>query len=523
MRNGALSVVATLPTGTGKGTLEAHTAVRIANKGHRIVITAPREEIARDLFKRVQKAGGDPGFIAPWAPYEPEKRIHIAMAPTLANRWRSIEPPDVVIIDECHHAPADGYRAFLDGWPNAKRIGFTATLWRLDGQGFQDLFDAHVDGPPVSWFVEQGYLTDVGVYAPFEPDLRGVASRCGDYEQSALEQALERSRLFGNAAEAFHRFITDPKTAVAFCCSKKHADLACGAFMESGIVSNTLLGEDQGDARRSKIAALDAAEVRATCSVDVVSEGFDLPSIDAAVLMRPTKSKALYLQQVGRALRPVYADGFDLNTKDGRLAAIAAGPKPRAIVLDLAGNWHRHGHPLDDRTWRLEGEDKTERSRTHTEDGECLSTRRCDACLQVYRTPATACPFCGTEHGTDPRVPACVAAELRLVERMAKEEEDKAASQAVSRQRYHAAMMREMKKKGVPNPRYGAFHRLIARAMKAVQDRDFYAAIAIGKDLAEEGFKDHEKMEALRVALRAEMEAVRREDEERNAVAEDVA
>ncbi|SMO99496.1 Helicase conserved C-terminal domain-containing protein [Thalassovita litoralis] len=269
------------------------------------------------------------------------------------------------------------------------------------------------------WFVDEGYLTDFDYYAPFEPDLKGVGSRGGEYEQSALEEALERSKVFGNAVELFKRYAPENGTGVVFCCSKKHAELAAQAFNDAGIPADILLGEDQGEVRKDKLERLARGELRVLCAVDVISEGFDLPSIDVVLLLRPTQSFSLFRQQVGRVLRVIYAAGFDLSTRAGRLDAIAAGPKPRALVLDCAGNYHRHGHPLDDFFPTLEGADPERKKDTHTEDGDALSTRRCDECLQVIRSYLTVCPHCGTEHGPDPRVPASVAAEMRRVESVA--------------------------------------------------------------------------------------------------------
>jgi DNA repair protein RadD len=504
---GAMAPVITLTTGTGKGTVEAHLSVWLEGHGKYVVVTVPREEIAKDQARRIKKAGGDPGIIAPWAPFEPHKRIQVAMAPTLTKRWKRLPVPDIVLVDECHHAPADGYLSFLNGWPSARRLGFTATLWRLDGQGFQDIFDTHIPGPPSSWFVEQGYLTDIDFWAPFVPDLRGVSSAGGDYDQEALEKALERSKVFGSAVNSFKRYVRPGGTAVAFCCSKRHAEMAAAAFNAAGITAEVLLGEDQGAVRQAKLARLDSGETQVLCSVDVVSEGFDLPSIDAAILLRPTKSLSLFLQQVGRVLRTIYADGFDLSTQDGRLASIAAGPKPRATVIDCAGNYHRHGHPLDTREWRLEGEEPEARKHTHTEEGEALSTRRCDRCLQVYRTPATVCPHCGMEHGPDPRVPAAVAAQMRLMERQAEELAKAAQAKAVKRERFYEGMVKAMRRGGAKNARFAAFHRLQGRAVKAAQDDRLEEAVAIGVDLAEAGFKDHPKLEELREAIRAAIEA----------------
>lgn len=499
-KSGRRAPVIVLPTGTGKGTLIASIAISVASKGKRVIITAPREEIAKDLIDRIAKMGGQVGGVAPWAPNEPDKLIQVAMAPTLANRWQDIEAPDLVIVDECHHSPANGYLSFLHGWSSAARLGFTATPCRLDGQGLGLVFDSLVLGPPPKWFVDNGYLTDFDYFAPFEPDLKDVRSRNGDYEIGALEEALERSKVFGNAVKEFQKLAPPNGTGVVFCCSKRHAELVAQAFNDAGIPAEILLGEDQGEVRKGKLARLAAGITRIICAVDVISEGFDLPSIDVVILLRPTHSLSLFLQQVGRVLRTIFGEGFDLDTVKGRLAAIAAGPKPRAVIIDCAGNYHRHGHPLDERTWSLDGDDPEARKQTHTEDGVALSTRRCDECLQVYQTPATLCPYCGTDHGPDPRVPAAVAAELRRVERQEREKEEAQAKAAVTRERFYQGMVKQMKRNGAKKAKYAAFHRLHGRALSEIEKGNLRTAADIGADLVDNGFGDHVKMALLRTA-----------------------
>lgn len=497
-KNGKKSVVVTLPTGTGKGTLEAEFSVFLSKAGKRIIITTPRQEICLDVADRVKQAGGEVGIIAPWAKYEPEKLIQIAMAPTLANRYDKIEEPDVLIIDECHHSPATGYIKFINEWKDARRVGLTATLWRLDGQGFDAIFDEHIEGEYIQWFVDNGYLTDVDVYAPFIPEM-GPRRSGGDYTTSRMEEALENSSIFGDAVKAFKTKVRPGGTAVAFCCSKKHAQLTADIFNAAGIPAEVLLGEHQGDVRKGIIGRLSKGITHVVCAVDVISEGFDLPSIDAVILMRPTQSLSLYLQQVGRVLRTIFAAGFDLSTKIGRLNAIAAGPKPRAIVIDCAGNFDRHGHPLNDRDFSLSPPEAVGLSTTHTKDGSDLSTRRCEECLQVMMAPVSLCPYCGHENGKDPRVPAKVEAELRLVQKKKIEKEKRVYQKDVAKEKYFDDMMKVMRfSASVKNPRHAAKNRLIGRAKKYIKEGDFIRAKFIGLDLANNGFKEDKAFLAFR-------------------------
>jgi hypothetical protein len=130
-------------------------------------------------------------------------------------------------------------------------------------------------------------------------------------------------------------------------------------------------------------------------NVDLFDEGFDVPAADGVIIARPTMSLAKYLQMVGRVLRAVYAKGYDLNTVEGRLAAIAASPKQHAVVVDPVRNWERHGMPNWPRRWTLEGKTRNSRGPSDT-----VPQKVCDACTQPYRAFLLSCPYCG--HTNEP-------------------------------------------------------------------------------------------------------------------------
>ncbi|WP_328589763.1 DEAD/DEAH box helicase [Cereibacter johrii] len=227
------------------------------------------------------------------------------------------------------------------------------------------------------------------------PDLAGLRTRCGDWTTADLEKAIAGSSVVGDAVESFRRNVPTG-SGVAFCASVAHARVAAAEFDAAGISAAVLTGADKREHREAVLEGLASGTVRVLCSVDVISEGFDLPDIRAALLLRPTQSLGLYLQQVGRALRP----------SDGKI---------RAVVLDHSGNALRHGLPSEDREWSLEGIQAAAREMTHTESGEALSVRQCLTCYAIH--PAgPVCPYCGTEHPRDERIPRQRAGELRRLE-----------------------------------------------------------------------------------------------------------
>jgi superfamily II DNA or RNA helicase len=215
---------------------------------------------------------------------------------------------------------------------------------------------------------------------------------------------MDRPTVTGDAIAHYLR-ICPGKRAIAFCCSAKHADSVAAAFTESGITAATLLGTTATQHRDDLLRQFVAGTLQLLVTVDVVSEGFDCPDAEAAILLRPTASLGLYLQQVGRVLRP-------------------APGKAHAVILDHVGNVHRHGFPDDHRDWSLD--DRLKRSRAAGAAAPCVRT--CQVCFAAF-PPQPACPCCGTP------VPIQPARQLRQVAGELKELHREAVRQRVAERR----------------------------------------------------------------------------------------
>ena len=392
--SGSRSPLFCLPTGGGKSVVLRAIAEGAAAKGKRIVALAHRRELTGQLAGK-HLAHLAPGLIEAGRPETPGALVQVASVQTLARRLDRIQPPDILLIDEAHHAPAGTWRAVREAWQGAVAIGVTATPCRLDGRGLGEAFDRLILGPSARELTAAGHLVPADVYAPSVVDLAGVRTRAGDWRREDLEAAIAGSSVVGDAVESFQEHVPTG-TAVAFCVSVAHAKITAEAFQAAGVPAAVLTGSDKPDVREATLADLAAGRIRILASVDVISEGFDLPNIAAAISLRPTKSLALWLQQVGRALRP--AEGKD-----------------RAIVLDHAGNALRHGLPSEDRDWSLDGGAPRRTDRQVDEAGAPLSVRQCLQCYAVHPS-GPMCPMCGHENPTDERIPRSQAGELKRLE-----------------------------------------------------------------------------------------------------------
>ena len=390
MRNGHRRILAVMPTGAGKGTTIAVMVQSAADRGKRVLILAHRKELIADLSKRISWLGIDHGIICAGQPEDLTKPVQVGSVQTVVRRIDRIPEPCLIVQDEAHHLIyGNMWGRIVDAWPNAYLIGKTATPARLSGEGLGEghggYFTDMVLGPSVADLVFLGFLSQARIYAPpIVADLSGIRRRAGDYANDQAAAAMDRPTVTGDAIAHYQRLAAGQQ-AIAFCCNVAHAVSVCDAFKTAGIGAALLLGNTPD--RDQVVAQYAAGAVRVLVTVDVVSEGFDVPAASCAILLRPTQSLGLYLQQVGRVLRP-------------------APGKDAALILDHVGNVTRHGFPDDPREWSLsEGIVRGGRGTP------APSVRTCPECYAAFK-PAPICPVCGA---------GCVPIRSRVIREMAGE------------------------------------------------------------------------------------------------------
>ena len=218
-------------------------------------------------------------------------------------------------------------------------------------------------------------------------DLSKLRTVHRDYDKGALDDVVDVPVITGDAIAHYERYARG-KPAIAFCVSVRHAENVARTLRGEGWRSVCAHGGMRKEERDAAIAGLATGEVQVLTCCDLISEGLDVPAVGAVILLRPTQSLGLFVQQIGRGLRPTYAPGYNMETREGRLAAIAASDKPALIVLDHVGNTIRHGLPDTPREWSLDSRKRKERKE------EAPETSRCPHCFAVQR-PARTCDACG--------------------------------------------------------------------------------------------------------------------------------
>lgn len=358
------------PTGSGKTAMFSYISAGVAKNYKRVWIMVHRRELLKQVSDALREWRVKHALLSAGVLGVPRANVIVASVFTLKNRLKYMLPPDLIIGDEAHHfAPGSTWHKCIEAFPSARVLGVTASPIRLDGVGLGDCFDTLVEGCSVAELTARGYLSPAEVYAPATIDVAGVHRRGGDFKTEELAEAADKPTITGSAVEHYRR-LADGKRAVAFCCSIKHAKHVAAEFRAAGIPSEHVDGKMEDHIRDRVIQQFRDGVIKVLTSCDLISEGFDVATIECAILLRPTESLGLYLQQVGRAVR------------------IAPG-KIKTIVLDHAGNTKRHGFIDEPRKWSLAGVEKAVRA----ESVPRVTT--CERCFACYAPSAGICPRCG--------------------------------------------------------------------------------------------------------------------------------
>jgi DNA repair protein RadD len=368
----ARKVVAVSPTGSGKTVVFSYLTYHADLKQNTVYVIVHRQEILQQISVALSSFGIKHGIIMPGRTPTID-RVQVGMIQTIVRRLDKLPVPRMIIIDECHHAIQGSYAILMDRYPDAKVLGVTASPERMDGRGLGEQFDVMVQGPSPSWLIEQEFLADFDYYAPdIEIDLSNLKTRMGDYESSALSDIMDKPKITGDAV-SHYRNLLDGKSAIAFCVSVVHAQHVAETFNQAGIASASIDGTMSSGQRSDIISALRAGRIKVLTSCDLVSEGFDIPAVSGAIMLRPTKSLSMYLQQCGRVLRP---------KPDGS----------KAVILDHVGNFSRFGTPKTPRQWSLDS-----KKRKIVESG----VRQCKSCFKAFDPEDFSAYQCSEKYDND--------------------------------------------------------------------------------------------------------------------------
>jgi superfamily II DNA or RNA helicase len=344
------SIMLQMPTGTGK----THVFCEIAktfcgNEGKRVLILAHRNELISQIQERLIKFGFNAGIIKSGHKTDDSRQVQIASVQTLRKRNKILFLNNIslIIVDEAHHTPSKTYLEILDTYQkeHTKLLGVTATPIRLDGKGFEKIFDKLICSYPFKWFVENNFLCPIKHYASNVIKLENVSlvkNREGymEYDEKQTEKYYLNETVMSDIIESYKNY-GENKKSVVFAITIKHAEEIEKRFIEAGYKATLISSLTNSKERKSKVEKFKKGEIQILVNVDIFSEGFDCPDIELVQIAKPTKSLVKYLQMIGRVTR-TYEN------------------KQYAMILDNSCLWQDHGLVSNERVWTLNGCDVIE-------------------------------------------------------------------------------------------------------------------------------------------------------------------
>lgn len=378
------------PCGAGKGTMVAWMANTAADKGNRVLFLIHR----RELLDQIREDIG---------------RDHPLIMLKTVQSCRNVPEPRLIISDEFHHGVAATWRRIFDSFPQANIVGLTATPARMGGQGLGDICDKLIIGPTATELISQGYLAPYKYYAPPMPvDFADVRVKLGDYDQHEISIRMDKPHVTGRAIEHYQQLAAG-KQAIMYCATLEHSRNTVAQFRAAGINARHVDGETPAPERKQAVEDFKAGRLTVMSNVELFGEGLNLPGVEAVILLRPTQSLTLNLQQSMRSMRP--------------------GQDKTAIIIDAVGNVYRHGLPDAPHEWTLDGAKRRKQVAS-------VGIRYCPQCFGCY-SPAPTCPYCGHAKEMTPRMLAEEAGTLR-------EFDAAEAEKAARRSRMEVGMARTM-------------------------------------------------------------------------------
>ena len=345
------------PCGSGKSVMMAEMARCATQKGNSVLFLVHRQELCEQIFKTFVSWGVD------------MRLCKVGMVQTICRRLPKMTKPGLIITDENHHSLAGSYKKIYDYWPDVLRVGVTATPIRLNGGGLGDVNDTLIIGPSVKQLIAWGNLSPFRYYAPKVIDTSKLRIKNGEYVQADINEQFNKNAIYGDVI-AHYQKLSDGQQAICYCASIEQSKKMAFEFTKAGIAARHLDGDTPKESRNKVVQQFRNGEIKILCNVDLISEGFDVPDCNTAILLRPTQSLALYIQQAMRCMR--------------------YKPGKTAVIIDHVGNVNRFGMPDVDREWSLQPKKKGSRKRV-----EEVPIRQCMECFAVFRQEDKACPNCG--------------------------------------------------------------------------------------------------------------------------------
>lgn len=362
MSKGNKNIMVQSPAGSGKSVTMSEIARRATEKGNRVLFIVHR----RELVSQIKGT-----FIANDVDMD---LCHVGMVQTVANRIKKDKEPTpaIILVDEAHHALAKTYTDIFEHFPNAFVYGFTATPWRMSNKGFTDIFEDLILGKTVQWLIDNERLAPFKYYSKnLMNDNKLKHKSTGDFSNESISLALE-PQIYGDVIDNYKKFAKDKKTII-YTHNVESSKEVAEKFNDNGYNALQVDGKTPKQQRELAMELFREGKVNILVNAELYGEGVDVPDCECVILLRPTESLTLFIQQTMRAMR--------------------YQPNKQAIIIDHVGNYVRHGLPNTEHGWleHFNGSNKKSDSKNS------IPIKECPECFGVVESAYTICPYCGSE------------------------------------------------------------------------------------------------------------------------------
>lgn len=352
-----------LPCRAGKSVIAAKIAKNATDKGNRVLFIVHRKELCEQITETFVKCEVN------------MELCQVGMVQTISRRLQTTEKPSLIIVDEFHHTLASGYLKVYEAFNESLILGFTATPVRLKEKGLGEICNKLIIGVTAQYLIDNKYMSDYVYYNNKLVNTDSLHIRMGEYKQDEVNSLMNDKVVYTGAVENYLKY-ANGKSAIVYCTSVENSKNTAEEFIQAGITSGYITGSQEKQEREKAMEDFKNGNIKILTSCEVISEGIDIADCECCILLRPTKSLSLYIQQSMRCL----------TYKEGKIA----------IILDLVGNYAEHGLPTQERNWSLDGVVKKDKNE-NIECEECFAVYALEQAQAKYGKKIRKCPFCGYE------------------------------------------------------------------------------------------------------------------------------
>lgn len=365
LASGHHHIIIQSPPRTGKTVVMAEIARRTTDKGNRVCFIIHRKEVLDQAKATFKEQGVDPNL------------LEAGMVQSLTRHVDTMRSPEVILIDEAHHALAKSYTRILEAFPQAYVLLFTATPVRTGRNQLDQIADDIIVGRSIKKLTSLGFLAPFKYYGAKNKDVDDKKLRrssTGDYVTASIEDAVSHKIYSHTVDEYLDK--AGGKQAVVYTYSVEAANHLADEFNDRGITAEAVDATTPALVRDDAVKKFRDQKLKILVNVNLFTEGIDLPNVDCVIMVRPTMSLALYMQFSMRCLNP--------------------RPGKTAVIIDQVGNWERFGLPNTDRDWKALAKSKASPAKSLKRDGvQVIQCPDCFGVVEKSEVEDNTCPLCG--------------------------------------------------------------------------------------------------------------------------------